>query len=102
MENQVRQSTDDQAPQTVVTERSAYEAPRVTVMDEADVLKTLGASGGLRYQPDAVQPGAVALQQFLNRVPGVFLREDGKLGQRSSDAYKAVFGHYLAGDPRGV
>ena len=69
---------------------------------EADVLKTLGASGGLRYQPDAVQPGAVALQQFLNRVPGVFLREDGKLGQRSSDAYKAVFGHYLAGDPRGV
>lgn len=40
MENQVRQSTDDQAPQTVVAERTAYEAPRVTVMDEADVLKT--------------------------------------------------------------
>jgi hypothetical protein len=40
MENQIRQPTDDQAAQAVVTERPAYEAPRVTVMDEADVLKT--------------------------------------------------------------
>ena len=39
MENQIRQATADETPQ-VVTERPAYEAPRVTVMDEAEVLKT--------------------------------------------------------------
>jgi hypothetical protein len=41
MEYQINQPTDDvQAPQAVVTKRPDYEAPRVTVMDEADVLKT--------------------------------------------------------------
>lgn len=68
--------------------------------NEPELLKAMAAAGGLRYRPEAVQPGAVALQQFLNRFPGIFLREDGKLGVRSSDAYKQVFGQYLAGDPR--
>ena len=45
-------------------------------------------------------PGGIELQQFLNRFPGIFLREDGKLGPNSSAAYRQVFGHYLAGDPR--
>lgn len=71
-----------------------------SAVTEPDLHKAMSAAGGLRYKPNAVQPGAVALQQFLNRFPGVFLREDGKLGQRSSDAYKRVFGQYLAGDPR--
>jgi len=40
MENQIRQATIDETPQAVGTERPAYESPRVTVMDEAEVLKT--------------------------------------------------------------
>jgi hypothetical protein len=40
MENQMRQPDADQTAQGVATERPVYEAPRVTVMDEADVLKT--------------------------------------------------------------
>lgn len=43
MENQNSQPTTqqpDQPAQASVTERPAYETPRVTVMDEADVLKT--------------------------------------------------------------
>jgi len=71
-----------------------------SAVNEPELLKAIGAGGGLRFKPNAVQPGAVALQQFLNRFPGIFLREDGKLGERSSDAYKTVFGHFLIDDPR--
>lgn len=56
--------------------------------------------GILRYSGNAVAPGGVELQVFLNRFPGIFLREDGKLGTRSSDAFEKVFAHRLAGDPR--
>ena len=59
-----------------------------------------GESGALRYAPNVVTPGGVALQAFLNTFPRIFLREDGKLGARTSDAYRLVFGHYLTGDPR--
>jgi lysozyme family protein len=83
-----------------LAEKGEMTAP--SAVNEPDLLKAIGAPGGLRYKPNAVQAGAVALQQFLNRFPGVFLREDGQLGQRSSDAYKQVFGHFLAGDPRGA
>jgi len=61
----------------------------------------LAKSGGaLRYAPKTVTPGGVELQQFLNQFPGIFLREDGKLGEKTSDAYRRVFGQYLLGDPR--
>jgi hypothetical protein len=43
MENPItRPTTDtpDPSDQADVTERPVYEAPRITVMDEADVLKT--------------------------------------------------------------
>jgi lysozyme family protein len=45
-------------------------------------------------------PGARALQEFLNQIPGVFVKVDGKPGEKTSNALKAVLGHYLAGDPR--
>lgn len=82
-----------------LAEKGEMTAP--SAITEPELLKAIGAAGGLRFKPGAVQPGAVALQQFLNRFPGIFLREDGKLGEKSSDAYKQVFGHFLAGDPRG-
>lgn len=56
--------------------------------------------GALRFNPRTVTPGAMALQQFLNGFPGVCVREDGRLGQRTSDACRVVFGQRLAGDPR--
>ncbi|MET0544468.1 MAG: hypothetical protein ABWZ88_22225 [Variovorax sp.] len=54
----------------------------------------------LRYQPTTESPRGRELQQFLNGFPGIFLREDGKLGQRTSDAMQQVFGHRLHGDRR--
>ena len=45
-------------------------------------------------------PGARALQEFLNTIPEVFVKVDGKPGEKTSNAVKAVLGCYLAGDPR--
>lgn len=47
-------------------------------------------------------PGAQALQDFLNTMPGIFVKVDGKPGEKTSSALKKVLGSYLAGDPRGV
>lgn len=57
-------------------------------------------AAALRFHPGGVLPGGLELQRFLNTFPGIFLREDGKLGERSSDAFRQVFGTYLQGDPR--
>ncbi|MGJ7494075.1 hypothetical protein ACSFA8_03280 [Variovorax sp. RT4R15] len=54
----------------------------------------------LRFQPQTESPRGVDLQQFLNSFPGIFLREDGKLGQRTSDALQQVLGQRLHGDRR--
>lgn len=54
----------------------------------------------VRYKPGTVTEHAKTLQRSLNQFPGIFLQEDGKAGQRTSDALKAVVGHYLVGDPR--
>lgn len=40
------------------------------------------------------------LQKFLNRFPGVYLKEDGWPGEKTSDAFKKITGYYLIGDPR--
>lgn len=47
-------------------------------------------------------PGARALQDFLNTIPDIFVKVDGKPGEKTSNALKAVLGHYLIGDPRGA
>ena len=43
---------------------------------------------------------AKTLQRALNAMPGIFLRVDGLPGDRTSDAFKKVTGHFLKGDPR--
>ena len=54
----------------------------------------------LRYAPKLVTEEGKQLQRFLNGFPGIVLREDGQLGQGTSDAFKQVTGRFLAGDPR--
>ena len=54
----------------------------------------------LRYAPKVITEEGKQLQRFLNGFPGHVLREDGQLGTGTSDAFKRVTGHFLAGDPR--
>jgi hypothetical protein len=39
-------------------------------------------------------------QRLLNQMPGIYVREDGLAGRKTSDAYREVTGYYLNGDPR--
>jgi lysozyme family protein len=50
--------------------------------------------------PEQVR-AAEELQRFLNTVPGIFVKIDGVPGEKTSDAFKAVTGRHLPGDPRG-
>lgn len=43
---------------------------------------------------------AETLQRWLNTYPGIFLKVDGVVADRTSDAYKLVTGSLLPGDPR--
>ena len=54
----------------------------------------------VRYAPRVVSDTAKELQRWLNGHPGIFVRVDGKAGKLTSDAFRAVTGHYLEGDPR--
>jgi len=71
-------------------------------------LTAFGAPGGaakpkgpaLRFAPKVATEEGKQLQRFLNSFPGTVLREDGMLGPGTSDAFKRVTGHFLAGDPR--
>jgi lysozyme family protein len=55
----------------------------------------------VRYSGGTVIQRGKEFQAFLNTFPGVELDEDGKLGLRSSDAFRRVTGYRLLGDPRG-
>jgi len=54
----------------------------------------------LRYAPREESVYAKQLQVFLNTLPGIFVKEDGLAGERTSDAFKKVTGFFLHGDPR--
>lgn len=49
----------------------------------------------------AVVAQVEALQRWLSGYPQIFLKVDGVPGEKTSNAYRAVTGHYLPGDPRG-
>lgn len=53
----------------------------------------------LRFS-NKVIPYAEDLQKFLNNFPGIYLKEDGKPGNKTSEAFKKVTGYYLKGDDR--
>ncbi len=53
----------------------------------------------LRYDDDAVSPWVETLQRFLNTLPGIYVKVDGRAGPRTSAAFRQVCGVYLPGDP---
>lgn len=54
----------------------------------------------LRYDEASFSPWAEALQRFLNALPGIYVKVDGRAGRRTSAAFRQVVGVYLPGDPR--
>ena len=58
------------------------------------------AKPALRWSGNRVLKYGDDLQQFLNTLPGIELGVDGKLGERSSDAFAHATGRRLLGDPR--
>lgn len=83
-----------------LAERGAMEAASFTAHPAlADAIER--GRPALRYLPQREQPRGLELQQFLNGFPGIFLREDGLLGPRTSDAVRQVLGQRLVGDRRG-
>jgi len=53
-----------------------------------------------RFTSPEMQQRALDLQRWLNTFAGIFVQEDGILGDRTSEAFRRVTGHYLPGDPR--
>ena len=82
-----------------LAERDALDAEPLIV--DTELATAMDRRAALfKYSPTKVSPGGIQLQRFLNSFPGIFLKEDGKLGKKTSAAYESVFGHYLIGDPR--
>lgn len=82
-----------------IAERNEMDAES-HISDSALAAAFANKSALFTYSPKKVTPGGIEFQKFLNRFPGIFLKEDGMLGEKTSTACKQVFGHYLSGDPR--
>ena len=54
----------------------------------------------VRFSETEKSPLAEKLQEALNRFPGIFVKVDGVPGSKTSEAFKKISGHFLAGDPR--
>ena len=54
----------------------------------------------LRYDESETSSWVEALQRFLNTLPGIFVKVDGRAGPRTSEAFRRLTGLYLLGDPR--
>lgn len=54
----------------------------------------------LRYAETETSPWVEALQRFLNALPGIFIKVDGRAGPCTSEAFRKITGLYLPGDPR--
>lgn len=56
----------------------------------------------VRYTETEVSPWVIALQRFLNTLPGVYLKVDGYAGPRTSAAFGKLTGQRLPGDPHDI
>lgn len=69
--------------------------------DEAAPVPQLVRYSERKPRDPEVYASAIALQEWLNTHPGIYVRVDGVAGPRTSDAYRRLTGTYLPGDPRG-
>lgn len=95
--------TDDTWNETAVAQRCGA-AVLLRRLAERDLIEfaAYGQSlpGPLRYAETETSPWVEALQQFLNTLPGIYLKVDGQPGPRTSSALRKLTGRYLLGDPR--
>ena len=70
------------------------------IQSDPDAIPVLKDDAPIGYSNSAKSVHVERLQTLLNAFPGINLRADGYPGQRTSDAFKTVFGVYLKGDPR--
>ena len=54
----------------------------------------------MRYDESVTSPWVEALQCFMNTLPGIYVKVDGRAGPRTSEAFCKLAGLYLLGDPR--
>ncbi len=54
----------------------------------------------ITFSPTGHSEYAKELQRFLNKWPTIYVKVDGYLGPKTSDAFRKVFGYYLHGDSR--
>lgn len=55
----------------------------------------------LRYAEAETSPWVEKLQEFLNTLPRIYVKVDGRAGPQTSQAFRQLAGCYLPGDPRG-
>jgi len=70
------------------------------LQSDPEAVLLLKAEPPVQYSNSAKSVHVERLQTLLNAFPGISLRADGYPGQRTSEAFKQVFGVYLQGDPR--
>ena len=81
-----------------LSEKGIIEIPLTVEPPDENEAEELGAL--VRFSGNKKSPEAEQLQRFLNRFPGIFVKVDGVPGEKTSDAFKKVTGHFLIGDPR--
>lgn len=65
---------------------------------DGDLLEEFGPL--VRFSMTEKSKSAEELQRALNNFPGIFVSVDGVPGEKTSDAFRRVTGHFLVGDPR--
>jgi lysozyme family protein len=101
---QGRYVTDDTWSETGVAQRCGT-AVLLRRLAERGLIDFAGAGEPLtwpllRYDEIDISPWVEALQGFLNTLPGIYVKVDGRAGPRTSAAFRQFAGVYLPGDPR--
>jgi lysozyme family protein len=96
--------TDDTWSETGVAQRCGT-AVLLRRLAERGLIEFAGAGEPLtwpllRYDETEISLWAEALQRFLNTLPGIYVKVDGRAGPRTSAAFRWLTGVYLPGDPR--
>jgi lysozyme family protein len=75
---------------------------RQITLGESDIITQIKQLGEqVTFDPNHVNDKALQLQKLLNTI-GLHLKQDGKAGNRTSNAYQQVSGKFLNGDSRRI